>query len=170
MILRLPQPLKRNRHRNKRPQHSKRRKHKHSPPLKPRHQQRQRRRVDQAPTLICKVNPRLGIRARVAHHDEQEVLVVGEQSVAGHLREETEEAGNEGSSAHAGRADHVPPGLLRVVHFDLDGGADLGHFCFDEDGVCVAFSVVFGEDSLGFLVTVAADEPSRTFGKRADGM
>ena len=115
---------------------------------------------EQTPAGIGKVDARLGVLACVTHHLVEKILIVGEERIPGHLSEESEESGDENTTAHTRGTDHVHPGLLAVSDFDLDSLLDLGDFGFDQDGGSVVFGVVLDEDSMGFVVSVSTDEPS----------
>lgn len=125
--------------------------------------------VEETPALVGDVDSRLGIGSRVVHHLEEEVGVVRDKSVAGHLSEETEENGDDDTLSHGLGREHNPPRLLRILHFNLNGGADLSHFGVDKDRAGIAFGVVFGENGKRFFVTVVGNQPTRTFGEEAVG-
>ena len=84
-------------------------------------------------------------------------MVVREQSVAAHLCEETEETRNEDTASHTRCANHILPRATGVLHLDFDRGSDLCHLGLYEDGVRVAFGMVFCKDSESLIVPVAAD-------------
>jgi hypothetical protein len=55
-----------------------------------------------------------------------------------------------------------------VLHFDLDGGSDLGHLGLYQDGSGVPLRVVLGKDGKGLIVAVLGDEPTGRFGQEVD--
>jgi len=82
--------------------------------------------TEQTPVGVGEIDPRLGVGARVAHHLIEQILVVGEKRVTGHLGEETHHGGDEDTASHTGCADHIEPRLLAVADFNQDGFFDLG--------------------------------------------
>jgi len=88
---------------------------------------------EQTPAGIGEIDSGLGVLACVAHHLIEEILVVREERVSGHLCEESEEGRNKNTTAHTRGANHVHPGLFTVTDFDLNGLLDLGDFGFDQD-------------------------------------
>lgn len=118
---------------------------------------------EETPAVVCEVDPGLCEGGRIPHHAEEKARVVREQRVAGHLGEETHHRRDKDATAHARGFDHVPPGLLGVVHLDGDGRLDLSHLRTGEQRVRVPLGVVFDQDSKGFVVAVLADQPTRAF-------
>jgi hypothetical protein len=116
--------------------------------------------VHQTPALVGDVDSGFCEGGSVAHHLEKKVLVVREESVAAHLGEDTEEAGNEDTTAHTLGAQHVEPRLFGVLELNLDSRSNLSHLSLDEDRVGIAFRVVLGQDSKSLIVAVFADEPT----------
>lgn len=165
--LRQSQLLEGNRHGHKAKTHRRSRKHKHMSALKLHHHKCRDHGAEERPVGVSKINARLGIGAGVAHHLVQQVLVVGQQGVSGHLCEEPHHGCDEDAATHAGCAHHVEPGLVAVADFDLDGLFDLRDFSFDEHGVDVAFGVVLDEDGGGLVVAISADQPSGRLGEEA---
>jgi hypothetical protein len=167
VVLGKAKALERNGHGHENDQHGTRRKHEHPPATEAGDDKSDDDTVDQAPAVVGNVDPRLGEGGRIAHHLEEEVGVVGQERVTAHLREQTHHAGNQDTAAHTGGADHVHPGLLGVLDFELDGRADLGHLGLHKERGRITLSVVLDQDSQGLLVAVFADEITRAFGKHA---
>lgn len=109
VVLRHSELFKGDRHSNETYQHGNCGGQEHGATLESCHHESERGGSQQTPALICKVDSRLGVRCRVAHHNEEQVLVVGEECVAGHLGEQTKEAGDKCAAAHAGGIDHIHP-------------------------------------------------------------
>jgi hypothetical protein len=118
--------------------------------------------------LVGDINSGLCKGGSVAHQFEKKVLVVREKGVAAHLGEDAKEGSDENSATHTLSLEHVRPRLLRVLHLNLDGGSDLGHLGLDEDGVGIAFSVVFSKNGEGFIITVFADKPTWALWQKTD--
>ena len=131
--------------------------------------ERNDRRVDQAPAVVRDVDARLGVVARVADELEEQVLVVREESVAAHLGEETKETRNQRTATHTGGPEKVEPAAAGLLHLELDGRSDLRHFCLDEYRVGVTFGVVLYKHSQSLLVTILADQPPRALWQEEHG-
>ena len=94
-------------------------------------------------------------------------MIVRQERVTAHLGEETEEDNDKDTTAHARGADHIHPGLLGVLHFNLDGGSNLCHLGLNKDGVSISFGVVLGQDSKSLIVAIFADKPTWAFRQEA---
>ena len=122
--------------------------------------------VQQTPALVGHVDARLCAVIGKTHQVEEQLLVVREQSITAHLGEQTQEDGDDDTAAHSRSSDHVHPGLLRVLHLELDRGSNLGHFSLDEERVGVVFSVVFDQNGIGLVVTVTGNQKTWALGKQ----
>lgn len=143
--------------------HQRRGEHEHVAAPEPRDDQGGDGGSEQTPAVVGEVDSGLCEIGGIPHHAEEEAGVVREQRVAGHLGEEAHHRRDEDATAHAGGFDHVPPGLLGVVHLDGDGRLDLSHFRTGEQRVRVALGVVLDQDGKGFVVAILADQPTRAF-------
>ena len=123
--------------------------------------------VEERPALVGNVDSGLGVVAGETHHAVNGVGIVGKQGIAGHLGEQTQECGDEDTTTHTGGAEHGPPGLLGVLHLELDGGLDLGHLGEDDVVVRIIFAMVLDEDGERLIVSVLADEPTGAFWEKA---
>lgn len=88
-----------------------------------------------------------GLVARVVHADAgQDVVdVVGDEAVAGTLREEGREDDEQQPLAVARRADEVEPAVIRAQLLEADGLLDLEKLLLDEGRVGVIVGVVLGD-------------------------
>lgn len=98
--------------------------------------------IDKTPAGVGDVDSCLLRLLGVVHHVEQDIRVVAEQRIAGELREETDEDGDQNATAHTSGAEEFHPGLLGNFHLGLDRFADLGDFGLDKEGVSVVLGMV----------------------------
>jgi len=147
--------------------HATSRKHKHPSSGEVGHNQSNDCSVHETPAVVGEIDACFGKVAGISHHVEEKVGVEAQESVSGELGEETEEDGNQESASHTRCSDHVEPVLFFDFGLELDGRLDLCHFGPDEQGVYVAFSVVFDENSERFFVTTVRDQPTGAFWQEA---
>jgi hypothetical protein len=148
--------------------HGRRGDHEHETAAEPGNDESSDGGIEQAPASVGKVDSGLRVVRGVAHHGVEQILIVREQGVAGHLGEKTEERSDDDTAAHTSGADHIHPALLGEIHLDVDGGSDLSQFGLGEGRVVVTLSVELDEDVVSLLISVVADEPSGGLGKQAE--
>lgn len=165
IVLCVPETLERHRHTDKDKAHGNRGKHEHPATAEAGDDERDGNSVDQGPALVGNIDARFGVVGCVPHHSEEKIRIVGKQRVAAHLCEKTHHYGNEHTTPHTGSAEHVHPGLLRVLEFELDGGANLGHFGLYKNRAGIAFGVVLGQNGERFIVAILTDKPTGTLRK-----
>ncbi len=116
---------------------------------------------------IGEVDPGLGVGGGGGPSSRRSIRVVGDESVARHLGEESEEGRDEETTAKSGGAEHLQPALLGVFHLKFDGRTNLGHLGLHEEGVRIALGMILDEDRVGLiLLRVFADQVARALGRK----
>lgn len=164
------QLLERDGHGRKDQEHGGRGCHESPPTTETGHKESKNRRIDETPALVGDVDACLDSALGEVHHLEHEVLIVGEERVARHLREQTEENTDEDTAAVTGSGPHDGPRLLGSLHLQFNGGLDLGHFSLHQERAGISLGVVFGKDGEGLVVFILTDKVSRALGKKTDGL
>lgn len=113
------------------------------------------------------INPRLGINTSPPHHTQYIREIIAKQGVATPLGEKSDHGGDVNTLPHPGCFQHVPPRLPGIFELSFYGGSDLGHLSTDKEGISVTLGMIFHENLKCFVVSVFADEISRTLRQQA---
>lgn len=114
----------------------------HVATLEPEDEERGDRTAHQVPAREGNVDLLLEYRLVLADHLEEVAQEIGDQRVAGPLREETQHAADERAPSHPGRFHHVLPGHVRVLELELDRRLHLRELGLHELGLAVSLPVV----------------------------
>lgn len=93
--------------------------------------------------------------------------ILRDESVSRPLSEQAQHGGDQESTAHTRGLEEVKPGFLGRLELKADGCLHLSKLGGNKLQAAITFSMVLGEDVLGFLGAVFGDQPAGALGEEA---